>query len=145
MGSIARLSHVGFNVPRDQFEREREFWENVIGLKYAHGDAGQRAFFAADPLRDHEFIIQAVDGPVAAAGDSACILGHVSFDVPTAADVDELVARLEAVGIKVDSEGHRTRRRSLFTSPAGITFEINTPPYMNPRGNEAPARAGRDD
>src|SRR4029077_19348289 len=101
--SIARLSHVGFNVPRDKFEQERAFWQDVVGLKCAHGDE-TRAFFAAYPFRDHEFILFAVDGPVAGHGDSACILGNVAFDVATDAEVDELVARLDAAGVKIASQ-----------------------------------------
>jgi catechol 2,3-dioxygenase-like lactoylglutathione lyase family enzyme len=134
--TIARLSHVGFNVPRESFDRETEFWEKVVGLRRVHGNEGQSAFFAADPLRDHEFILFAVDGPVAGRGDSACILGHVAFDVATDADVDELVERLGVAGVEVESEGRGGRRRSTFASPSGITFEINTPPYLNPRPGE---------
>ena len=56
MVTLARLSHVGFNVPRPLFEKECDFWEHVVGLK-------------------------------------------------------------------------RDRRQNKVTSPAGIHFEINIPPY----------------
>ncbi len=138
---IARLSHVGFNVPREVFDQECEFWEKVIGLTRTHSLEGRNAFFAGDTLRDHEFILFAVDGPVAAYGDSACALNHVAFDVATDAEVDELSARLKAFGLPVD-DIHRGRRRSQIVSPAGIRFEINTPPYARAGGrDDAPGRA----
>ena len=68
MATLRRLSHIGFNVPRELFDKECEFWEKVMGLTYVHGDPGRNAFFTADLLRDHEFILYAVDGPVAAYG-----------------------------------------------------------------------------
>jgi catechol 2,3-dioxygenase-like lactoylglutathione lyase family enzyme len=55
MATLARLSHVGFNVPRDCFAKECDFWEKVIGLKRIHAN-DHAVFFTADPLRDHEFI-----------------------------------------------------------------------------------------
>ena len=73
-----------------------------------------------------------VDGPVAAYGDSGCLLNHLAFDVATDAEVDAFTARLRAHGYQVD-EPERDRRQNKFTSPAGIHVEINTPPYMNPR------------
>lgn len=136
MVTIARLSHVGFNVPRDLFEKECEFWEKVIGLTYVHGQKGRIAFFTADPLRDHEFILYAADGPVTTYGDDACLLNHLAFDVATDAEVDELTARLRALGYEVQ-EPPRDRRQNKVTSPAGIHFEINTPPYMRPRPVDA--------
>jgi catechol 2,3-dioxygenase-like lactoylglutathione lyase family enzyme len=135
MATIARLSHVGFNVPRELFDRECEFWEQVIGLKLTHSIEGRNAFFTADPLRDHEFILFAVDGPVAAHADGNCQLNHVAFDVATAAEVEELTTRLRAHGFEVEDHD-RGRRRSDIVSPAGIRFEINTPPYLNPRGRD---------
>ncbi len=135
MATIARLSHVGFNVPRDLFERECEFWEQVIGLTYVHGERERIAFFTADGLRDHEFILYAVDGPVTTHGDDACLLNHLAFDVATDAEVDELTARLRAIGYEVE-EPPRGRRQNKVTSPAGIHLEINTPPYMRPRPAE---------
>jgi catechol 2,3-dioxygenase-like lactoylglutathione lyase family enzyme len=89
MATLARLSHVGFNVPRGIFEKECEFWEKVIGLKRIHAN-DHAVFFTADPLRDHEFIIYAVDSPVTGYGQSGCILNHVALDVATAVEVDEL-------------------------------------------------------
>jgi catechol 2,3-dioxygenase-like lactoylglutathione lyase family enzyme len=132
---IARLSHVGFNVPRNIFEQEVEFWEQVVGLKQSHGIPGERAFFTADPLRDHEFILFAVDGSVADSNSAAGMLNHVAFDVATDAEVMELAERLRAHGLDVEAEG-RGRKRVDILSPAGIRFEINTPPYMNPKGRE---------
>jgi catechol 2,3-dioxygenase-like lactoylglutathione lyase family enzyme len=132
MASIVRISHVGFNVPRELFDQECDFWENVIGLQRVHGTEGRNAFFTADPLRDHEFIVYAVDGPTAAYGDSGCLLNHVAFDVATDAEVDAFTERLRAHGYAVE-EPERGRRQNKVTSPAGIHFEINTPPYMNPR------------
>jgi catechol 2,3-dioxygenase-like lactoylglutathione lyase family enzyme len=132
---IARLSHVGFNVPRDIFVQEVEFWEEVVGLKQSHGIPGERAFFTADPLRDHEFILFAVDAAVANSNSDEGMLNHVAFDVATDAEVSEFTARLRAHGLDVDEEG-RGRKRVDIVSPAGIRFEINTPPYMNPRGRE---------
>jgi catechol 2,3-dioxygenase-like lactoylglutathione lyase family enzyme len=128
MATLARLSHVGFNVPRETFEKECEFWEKVIGLRRVHAN-DHAVFFTADLMRDHEFIIYAVDQPVAGYGQGGCILNHVALDVATAAEVDELTARLRAHGYKVD-EPPRGRRQNKATSPAGIHFEINTPPYM---------------
>ena len=55
-----------------------------------------------DPLQDHEFILFAVDGPVAAHGKDECILHHLAFDVSTDAEVDELTARRRARGFQVD-------------------------------------------
>ena len=135
MGAIARLSHVGFNVSRDLFDQECDFWEHVVGLAVAHRVEGQNCFFKADPLRDHEFILVAVDGPVTKYGEPGYMLGHVSFDVATDAEVDALVERLTAHGCPLDGEG-RGRRRSTVISPAGIRFEINTPPYTNPKSHE---------
>jgi catechol 2,3-dioxygenase-like lactoylglutathione lyase family enzyme len=135
MAAIARLSHVGFNVPRAIFDRECEFWEQVIGLKLTHAVEGRNAFFSADPLRDHEFILFAVDGEVSTHTDGNCMLNHVAFDVATAAEVDELTARLRTHGFEVEDHD-RGRRRSDIVSPAGIRFEINTPPYLNPRGRD---------
>jgi len=63
MATLVRLSHVGFNVPRDRFDEECAFWEKLIGLTYVHGQPGRVAFFTADPLRDHEFIIYAAMAP----------------------------------------------------------------------------------
>ncbi|HZT08609.1 MAG TPA: VOC family protein [Chloroflexota bacterium] len=131
MATIARLSHVGFNVPRELFEKECEFWEHVIGLQYTHGTPGVNAFFTADPLRDHEFILYAVDGPVPGKEDPGCMLNHVGFDVATNAEVDEFTTRLRAHGFHVD-EPERGRRQNKVTSPAGIHFEMNTPPYLDP-------------
>ena len=132
VATIARLSHVGFNVPRELFEQECDFWENVIGLRRVHAQEGRNVFFTADPLRDHEFILYAVDGPVNGYGDPRCIANHIAFDVATDAEVDELTARLRARGFDVE-EPVRGRRQNKVTSPAGIHFEINTPPYMSPR------------
>ena len=139
MGSIARLSHVGFNVQREQFDSECEFWENVVGLAVSHRVPDQNCFFRADPLRDHEFILFAVDGPVTKFGEAGYMLGHVSFDVATDAEVDALVERLIAHGGVLESSG-RGRRRSQVISPAGIRFEINTPPYTSPRPRDADAQ-----
>jgi catechol 2,3-dioxygenase-like lactoylglutathione lyase family enzyme len=127
MATLARLSHVGFNVPRGIFEKECEFWEKVIGLKPVHAN-DHAVFFTADPLRDHEFIIYAVDSPVTGYGQSGCILNHVALDVATAVEVDELTTRLRAHGYEVEVPP-RGRRQNKATSPAGIHFEINTPPY----------------
>lgn len=138
MATVARLSHAGFNVPRELFERECEFWEQAIGLKRVRGEAGRIAFFTADPLRDHDFILYAVDGPVAGYGDDACIVNHIAFDVATDAEVDKFTTRLRSLGFEVE-EPARGRRQNKVTSPAGIHFEINTPPYMDPR---TPVTAG---
>jgi catechol 2,3-dioxygenase-like lactoylglutathione lyase family enzyme len=127
MATLARLSHVGFNVPRDCFAKECDFWEKVIGLKRIHAN-DHAVFFTADPLRDHEFIIYAVDRPVAGHGEDGCIFIHVALDVASAAEVDELTARLRAHGYDVEVPP-RGRRQNKATSPAGIHFEINTPPY----------------
>ena len=127
MATLARLSHVGFNVPRDCFAKECDFWGKVIGLKRIHAN-DHAGFFTADPLRDHEFIIYAVDQPVAGHGQGGCMLNHVALDVATAAEVDELTARLRAHGYAVEVPP-RGRRQNKATSPAGIHFEINTPPY----------------
>jgi len=135
MGMIARLSHVGFNVPRELFDRECEFWEQTIGLSVSHKVEGQNCFFQADPLRDHEFILVAVDGPVTTYGEPGYMLGHVSFDVATDAEVEMIERRVVAQGCECEAAG-RGRRRSQGVSPAGIRFEINTPPYANPRERE---------
>ena len=139
--ALARLSHVGFNVPRELFDQECDFWEHVLGLQRVHATPGRNAFFTADPLRDHEFILYAVDGPVAAHGDSGCLLNHLAFDVATDAEVDEFTARLRAHGYEVE-EPPRDRRQNKFTSPAGIHIEINTPPYMSPRPAAVEMTAG---
>jgi catechol 2,3-dioxygenase-like lactoylglutathione lyase family enzyme len=131
MATIARISHVGFNVPRELFEKECDFWEHVIGLTRTHS-SDRNVFFTADPLRDHEFILYAVDGPVPGHDDPSCMLNHVAFDVPTDAEVDEFTARLRAHGYEVE-EPPRGRRQNKVTSPAGIHFEMNTPPYLDPK------------
>ncbi|HLG71469.1 MAG TPA: VOC family protein [Chloroflexota bacterium] len=128
MATLARLSHVAFNVPREMFDEECEFWEKVIGLKRIHGQAGRNAFFTADPLRDHEFIIFASDGPVP---DN--MVNHVAFDVATEEEVDELTARLRDHGFEVH-EPERDRKQNKAVSPAGIHLEINVPPWAYPRG-----------
>lgn len=127
MVSFGRLSHVGFKVPKEIFEKEVDFWQNVVGLTLVRRIDGG-AFFAADPLRDHEFILFAVDGPVAAHGQDECILHHLAFDVATDAEVDKLTARFRARGFQVD-EPTMDRKQNKVTSPAGIDFEINTPPH----------------
>lgn len=132
---IARLSHVAFNIPREVFDQEVDFWENVIGLTRTHSIEGRNAFFAADPLRDHEFILFAVDEPVVGYGKAGCIANHVAFDVATDAEVNEFTERLRARGFDVVHPG-RGRARNNLTSPAGIHFEINTPPYAHPRGRD---------
>ena len=124
MATLRRLSHIGFNVPRELFDKECEFWEKVMGLTYVHGDPGRNAFFTADLLRDHEFILYAVDEPVPTSQ-----LNHLAFDVATDADVSEFTARLRAHGYDVDEPANRGRRQNKVTSPAGIHFEVNTPPY----------------
>jgi catechol 2,3-dioxygenase-like lactoylglutathione lyase family enzyme len=134
MATLVRLSHVGFNVPRELFDKECDFWENVIGLKRVHGQEGRNVFFTADPLRDHEFILYCSDEPVAGYEQPGCILNHFAFDVATDAEVDEITERLRAHGYHVD-EPPRNRRQNKVTSPAGIHLEINTPPWMNPRGD----------
>ena len=136
MGIIARLSHVGFNIPREKYEAECEFWEKVVGLERSHSRDGQSCFFRMDPLRDHEFILFAVDGPVTEYGEAGYMLSHVSFDVPTFAEIDQLNERLHGAGTTLVAEGQGGRRRSNFISPAGIRFELNTPPYTNPEGRE---------
>jgi catechol 2,3-dioxygenase-like lactoylglutathione lyase family enzyme len=128
--SLVRLSHIGFNIPKDIYERECEFWEKVMGLTRVHESPGRNTFFTADPLRDHEFILYSVDGPVNVGEYNEC--NHVAFDVPTDAEVDEFTTRLRAHGFEV-GEPERGRRQNKCTSPAGIHFEINTPPYLNPR------------
>ena len=135
MPTLAGLSHVAFNVPRGIFTQERDFWEHVIGLTFSHGDEGERAFFTSDPFRDHEFILFAVDGDVAAHGSGACMLNHVAFDVPTDAEVDAFTTRLQEHGFEVELH-NRGRRRVDVISPAGIRFEINTPPYAHARERE---------
>ena len=132
MPIVSRLSHVGFNVPRAIFQEECDFWEKAIGLTLTHQNPGVNAFFTSDPLRDHEFILYAADAPVPGYGDPSCMLNHVAFDVATDAEVDAFTERLRAMGFEVD-EPERGRRQNKVTSPAGIHFEINTPPYMNPR------------
>lgn len=127
MVTLARLSHVGFNVPRRLFEKECAFWEHIIGLKRVHGGK-DTMFFTADPLRDHEFILYAVDGATTGYGETGCILNHLAFDVATDTEVDELTGRLREHGFHVE-EPERDRRQNKATSPAGIHFEINTPPY----------------
>jgi catechol 2,3-dioxygenase-like lactoylglutathione lyase family enzyme len=136
MTRIVRLSHIGFNIPKDVYDEECEFWENLMGLTRTHDTPGRNAFFTADPLRDHEFILYCVDGPVNVGQYQEC--NHVAFDVPTDADVDEFTARLRAAGYEVGEPDGRGRRQNKVTSPAGIHFEINTPPYMNPKdpGNQ---------
>ncbi|MBM2812033.1 MAG: Glyoxalase/Bleomycin resistance protein/Dioxygenase superfamily [Chloroflexi bacterium] len=134
---LARISHVGFNVASDVFDREFEFWEKVMGLQFVHGGSSSRggkrvAFFTADPLRDHELILYEVDGPVAAFGDPGCQVEHFAFDCATDAEVDEYTARLRAHGFDVEEPG-RGRRQNKVTSPSGIHFEINTPPYRDPK------------
>src|SRR5207302_3092841 len=96
------LPELAFLVPRELFDKECEFWEKVMGLTYVHGDPGRNAFFTADLLRDHEFILYAVDGPVAAYGQPGGHLNHLAFDVATDADVSEFTARLRAHGYEVD-------------------------------------------
>lgn len=127
MATPARLSHVGFNVPRQLYQQECDFWEKIVGLKLVR-KSDRNAFFTSDPLRDHEFILYAVDGPVAGYGQNQSILNHLAFDVATDTEVDELTARLRAHGFKVD-EPTRDRRQNKVTSPSGIHLEINTPPY----------------
>ncbi len=135
MAAIVRLSHIGFNIPRQIFDSECEFWEQVMGLERVHGQDGRNAFFTADRLRDHEFILFAVDEPVASAGQSGCFVNHVAFDVPTAMEVAEFAARLKARGLQVE-EHERGRPRIRVVSPAGIEFEVNTPPYMSVNGRD---------
>jgi len=130
--TLRRLSHIGFNVPRELFDKECDFWEKVMGLERIHGRDGHNAFFTADPLRDHEFILYAVDHPIEGYGHDG-VVNHLAFDVATDAEVDELTARLRSLGFDVE-EPPRDRRQNKVTSPAGIHFEINTPPYLNPRG-----------
>src|SRR4051794_36553778 len=127
MATLCRLSHVAFNVPRELFDKECDFWENVIGLKRIHGQKDRNAFFTADPLRDHEFIIMAADGPV-----PENMVNHVAFDVATDAEVTEMSERLRAHGYEVH-EPERDRRQNKTTSPAGIHLEINTPPHAYPQ------------
>ncbi|NIO08903.1 MAG: hypothetical protein GTO40_13165 [Deltaproteobacteria bacterium] len=127
MVTLGRLSHVAFKVPKKIFEEEIDFWQNLVGLTLVRRIDGG-AFFAADPLRDHEFILFAVDGPVAAHGQDECILHHLAFDVATDEEVDELTERFRARGFQVD-EPTMDRKQNKVTSPAGIDFEINTPPH----------------
>jgi len=133
--AIARLSHVAFNIPHEVFDQEVDFWENVVGLTRTHSVEGRNAFFAADPLRDHEFILFAVDEPVVGHGQPGCIANHVAFDVATDAEVNGFTERLRARGFDVVHPG-RGRARNNVTSPAGIHFEINTPPYAHARGRD---------
>ncbi len=127
MATLARLSHVGFNVPRELYQQECDFWEKIIGLKLIRKN-NRNAFFTSGPLRDHEFILYAVDGPVSGYGQNECSLNHLAFDVATDAEVDELTERLRAHGFEV-GEPPRDRRQNKVTSPSGIHLEINTPPY----------------
>ena len=131
MTKLVRLSHIGFNIPEDLFEQECEFWEKLMGLTRTHETPGRNAFFTADPLRDHEFILYSVDGPVNVGQHQEC--NHVAFDVSTDEEVDAFTARLRAAGFEVGEPDGRGRRQNKVTSPAGIHFEINTPPYMNPK------------
>ncbi len=131
MTRLVRLSHIGFNIPQELFEQECEFWEKVMGLTRTHETPGRNAFFTADPLRDHEFILYSVDGAVNVGPYQEC--NHVAFDVPTDEDVDGFTARLRAAGFEVGEPDGRGRRQNKVTSPAGIHFEINTPPYMHPK------------
>jgi catechol 2,3-dioxygenase-like lactoylglutathione lyase family enzyme len=48
MATLARLSHVGFNVPRDCFAKECDFWEKLIGLTRVHAN-DHAVFFTAGP------------------------------------------------------------------------------------------------
>ena len=137
MATLVRLSHVGFSVPRARFDEECEFWEKLIGLTYVHGQPGRVAFFTADPLRDHEFIIYAADGPIPGHDDQGCMVNHFALDVATDAEVDELTQRLRGAGYKVD-EPPRNRKQNKIISPCGIMVEINTPPYMQ----SAPGKVG---
>lgn len=130
---LARLSHVGFNVPKELFERECEFWEKVMGLKRTHATPGRNAFFTSDAFRDHEFILYSVDGAVAGFEQDGCMLNHVAFDVATNEEVEDFTRRLREFGYDVE-EPPRARRQNKVTSPAGIHFEINTPPYQAPDG-----------
>jgi catechol 2,3-dioxygenase-like lactoylglutathione lyase family enzyme len=132
---ICGLSHVGFNVPRPLFDKECHFWENVIGLQRVHGQEGRSVFFTADRLRDHQFILIAADAEVAAADSGGCILNHVAFDVPSAAEVEDFTARVRDYGLEVEIHT-QGRPRMRVVSPAGIEFEINTPPYAHIHGYE---------
>lgn len=136
--SLVRLSHVGFNVPRELFDQECEFWENVMGLTRTHDTPGRNVFFTADPLRDHELILYAVDGPVTDYRDPSCQLNHLSFDVATDAEVDAIIERLRSLGFEAEIPD-RGRHQCKVNSPAGIHFEVGTPPYLNPR-SQAQAR-----
>ncbi len=138
MAILRRLSHVGFNVPRELFVQECDFWQNVMGLTYTHGIPGDRAFFTSDPSRDHEFILYAVDTP-----PDTHFLNHLAFDVVTDDEVTAFTERLRAAGYEVEDRTDPTRRRqNKVTSPAGIHFEVNTPPYMAPK-NPLPLRQER--
>ena len=69
-----------------------------------------------------------MDGLVTAHGQDECILHHLAFDVATDGEVDEVTARMRARGFQVD-EPAMDRKQNKVTSPAGIDFEINTPPH----------------
>jgi len=133
MPNLGRLSHVAFNIPSEIFDKEVDFWENVVGLRRVHGTPGRNVFFTSDPFRDHEFILFRVEGPIAGYDSPGCMVNHVAFDVATDAEVDAFTERLRAHGYEVE-EPPRERRQNKVTSPAGIHFEVNTPPYMNPSG-----------
>src|SRR5688572_14921637 len=94
--------HVGLNV--SDIERSRRFYEEALGLVTTHesAEAGRRYLFLGDGERVVLTLWQQSEG-VFDRGRPG--LHHLSFQVPSIADVEQAEARLRRLGARFHHDG----------------------------------------
>lgn len=109
------------------FDRMRLFLTEGAGLHEAYhdGDAGIAAY--ASPAMRYAFTV-AIVRPPAGSGPDVRGVHHVSFEMPSEAEVDAGRERLRAAGVPVEREVDAPYKKSLFIrDPNGILLEFYAP------------------
>ena len=137
---MSAFNHVGLCVT--DLARSRKFYEEVLGFTVAAESPGDPSDPAvrADPFQLFGGVVFETNGilfglrPVADPGDAFSStrvgLDHVSFAVPTRADLDAAVIALEGAGIE---HGEIVEMASFgiailsFSDPDGVHLELTSP------------------
>ncbi len=122
---INRLNHAVLYV-RD-VDRSVAFYRDVLGFSVQMERPGQAAFMQApDSTNDHDVGLFAIgdDAADSPAGRGAVGLYHLGWEVGTLSELEELAARLAAVGAYVGATDHGTSKSVYAKDPDGLEFEV---------------------
>lgn len=109
------------------FDRMRQFFTEGAGLHEASWDEDAGLATYASPAARYAFTVAIVRAP-AGAGPEVRGLHHVSFVVPTEAEIVLGRERLRAAGIAIEREAELAHKRSLFIrDPNGVLLEFYAP------------------